>query len=58
MLSSCRDTSYILGHIACSSPSFGLAPYMVWGWEKEQLRLTPNTWVVGDDGDIVRCLWP
>lgn len=31
---------------------------MVWVWEKEQLRLTPNTWVVGDDGDIVRCMWP
>ena len=39
-------------------PFFGLAPSMVWGWGKEQLRLTPNTWVVGDDGEIVRCMWP
>ena len=22
------------------------------------MRVTPNTWVVGDDGEIVRCMWP
>lgn len=31
---------------------------MVWGLEKEQLRLSPDTWVVGGDGEVVRCMWP